>query len=120
MVRIFIVEDDPAIRRFYKLALEGIGFVIIGIARDGQECVEMYKSFSEKPDVIIMDHRMPIKDGIEAATEILQVDSNVKIIFATADGEVQDLAKSIGVSEILKKPFDLEQLINGVKKISNY
>ena len=55
------------------MVLEAYGYSVIGKAKNGQEAVDMYRSFSNKPDVIIMDHRMPVKDGIEATKEILQI-----------------------------------------------
>ena len=86
------------------------------MAKNGKEAVEMYKSFNDKPDVIIMDHRMPIMNGIDASKEILRFDKDAKIIFASADMTVQKEAASIGVISFKEKPFDIERLINNVKK----
>lgn len=60
-----IVEDELSILRIYKILLSSSGFEIIGMAKNGEEAVNMYKSFLKKPDIIIMDHRMPVKDGIK-------------------------------------------------------
>ncbi len=70
---IFLVEDELSVLKLYKLVLEVHGFNVIGMAKNGAEAVEMYKTFNKKPDIIIMDHRMPIKNGIEASREILQI-----------------------------------------------
>ena len=48
---------------------------VIAAADNGLDAVTMFKIFSEKPDVILMDHRMPMKSGIEAAKEILEIDN---------------------------------------------
>ena len=66
------MEDDHSLRLLYEKALSLNGYNVIGAAKDGEEAIEMYKSFKQKPEVIIMDHRMPIKDGIEATKEILE------------------------------------------------
>ena len=79
----------------------------------------MYKSFIEKPDIILMDHRMPIKNGIEVVKEILQIDSNSKIIFASADSTIKSEALSIGAVSFLEKPFSMNTLINEIKKVIN-
>jgi len=88
----------------------------VGIASDGEEAVSMFKSFSVKPSIILMDHRMPKKNGIEASKEILKIDKNVKIIFTTADKSVEKEALSIGVCSFKNKPFTLEKLIDNINK----
>jgi two-component system chemotaxis response regulator CheY len=92
------------------------GFNVAGMAKNGKEAIEIYKSLSIKPDVIIMDHRMPIMNGIEASKEILSYDEHAKIIFASADMTVKQQASSMGVISFKSKPFDIKQLINNVKK----
>lgn len=111
-----IVDDELSILELYKLLFTSIGFKIVGMAKNGKEAVEMYKSFPNKPDVIIMDHRMPIMNGIEASKEILRFDKNAKIIFASADGTVQKEATSIGAISFKGKPFNTDRLIDNVKK----
>ncbi len=104
------------------MVLEVYGFNVIGMAKNGAEAVEMYKAFNKKPDIIIMDHRMPIKNGIEASREILQINEDAKIIFASADDSVKEYAKSLGVISFKTKPFTNEKLISNIKKAlhSNY
>jgi DNA-binding response OmpR family regulator len=80
MTIILIVEDDIALSRLYKLILETEGFQIIQ-AYNGKEAVDLYKSQLHKPDIILMDHRMPIKNGIEASKEILEIEKKKKYIF---------------------------------------
>ena len=78
------------------MVLKAYGFKVMGMAKNGEEAVEKYKNFNPKPDIIIMDHRMPIKNGIEATKEILQINDDVKVIFASADLSVEKFARSIG------------------------
>ncbi|MFX0032453.1 MAG: response regulator [Candidatus Hodarchaeota archaeon] len=116
-----IVEDDLSLRTLYQKALSSRGYEVIGLAKDGEQAVKMYSDFSEKPDVIIMDHRMPIKNGIEATKEILNnsVEKKPKIIFASADQTIKDLALSIGITSFKSKPFTLENLFNNIEKAIN-
>ena len=79
----------------------------------------MYKSFSDKPDVILMDHRMPIKNGLEASREILRMDGTPKIIFASADKSIREEALSLGVLSFKDKPFTLQRLFNNIQKALN-
>lgn len=119
MPSILIVEDDKSIQQLYQMILNSSGFKIVDVAQNGQECVEKYKTFSEKPDLILMDYRMPIKDGIQASVEILEMNKQAKIIFATADEDVSEKAKKIGITDILKKPFEINDMINAINSILN-
>ena len=92
------------------------GLEIIGMAKNGEEAVQMFKNFPKKPDVIIMDHRMPIKSGIEASKEILEIDKNAKIIFASGDKDVEEQARSIGAICFKTKPFTNERFVDNVFK----
>ena len=76
----------------------------------------MFKSFLKKPDIILMDHRMPIKNGIEASKEIMKIDGKTKIIFLSADNSIKEEALSIGVIKFRDKPFSIKQLINDITK----
>ncbi|MBD3197210.1 MAG: response regulator [Candidatus Lokiarchaeota archaeon] len=116
MVSIFIVEDDESLCNLYRKALELNGYEIIGAAKDGEEAINKFKEFESKPDIIILDHRMPIKNGLEAAKEILQIDKTTKIIFASADKSIKDEAMAIGAVSFKDKPFTLERLFRNIKK----
>ncbi len=96
------------------------GFHIIGIAKNGQEAIDKFKSFSEKPDIILMDHRMPIKSGIDATKEIISLGKKPKIIFASADKTVKEEALSIGAVGFIEKPFDFEELVEKIKEVLNF
>ncbi len=87
-----------------------------GIAEDGEEAVIMFKAFLEKPKVILMDHRMPEKTGLEASEEILDLDKKVKIIFVSADISIREEALSIGAFSFWVKPFSLDQLLDEINR----
>ena len=116
MTTILVVEDDVALSRLYKLILETEGFKIIQ-AMNGKEAVDVYKSHLHNPDIVLMDHRMPIKNGIEASKEILEIDKKTKIIFLSADSTVEGDAISLGVKKFVKKPFLTKQLIREITNV---
>ncbi len=116
MVKVFIVEDDPSLIMLYEKALKFKGYSVVGKAKNGQEAVDSFKLLNDKPDVILMDHRMPVKNGLEAAKEILDFDHDTKIIFASADKTVRDEAMALGVMSFKNKPFTLEQLFSNIEK----
>jgi two-component system chemotaxis response regulator CheY len=108
---ILIVEDDLSITRLMKLLLEGYGHRVVGTAQNGQMAIDLFKSLSEKPNIVIMDYRMPIKNGLEVTSEILQISNHTKIIFTTADEEIKEQALKVGAFSVINKPFDFKELI---------
>jgi DNA-binding NtrC family response regulator len=81
----------------------------------------MFKAFKHKPQVILMDHHLPKKNGIEASKEILQIDPKIKIIFITGDKLIEGEAFACGAFSFLEKPLTIKLLIKIIKKaIKNY
>ncbi|MHA1335125.1 MAG: response regulator [Promethearchaeota archaeon] len=119
IIRVFIIEDDNSLQRLYTMVLTNFGFKIIGNAYNGAEALEMYKNFSEKPEIIILDHRMPVKDGLQTFKEILQLGDPPFIIFASADKSIKEEVLNLGAVCFLEKPFSIDFLINELKKIKN-
>ncbi|MHA2390751.1 MAG: response regulator [Promethearchaeota archaeon] len=118
MVKIFIVDDDQSLQRLYTLILTEAGFEIIDTAFNGKIAVEKYKNLNDKPDIILMDHRMPIKNGLDAMSEILQINNYEKIIFASADIRIKQKVLSFGACAFLDKPFNMRKLLTTIKKIT--
>jgi two-component system chemotaxis response regulator CheY len=119
MVKIFIVDDDQSLQKLYSLILKEAGFEIIETAINGNDALEKYHKLEVKPDIILMDHRMPIKNGLDTMTEILKFNNNEKIIFASADISVKEKAKSIGACAFLDKPFKMQQLLLIIQQIAD-
>ncbi|MHA2008745.1 MAG: response regulator [Promethearchaeota archaeon] len=117
MAKVFIVDDDQSLQRLYTLILREAGFEIIDTALNGKVAVEKYKRFHEKPDLVLMDHRMPIKNGIDAMTEILNINNDEKIIFASADVTIKQTVLSQGACAFLDKPFNMNKLLITIGKI---
>ncbi len=116
MEKILIVDDEPALHYFLKRILNLNGFKVAGIAENGDEAIKMFKSFSDRPKVILMDHRMPEKSGIEATKVILEIDKRVKIIFLSADVNIKEEVYSIGAFSFTTKPLKVKYLIEEIKR----
>lgn len=99
--------------------LEYAKFEVVGMASNGQRAVEMFEAMNPKPDIILMDHRMPIKNGIQAAREILTYSMSVKIIFASADRSIKKQAFEIGAIDFIEKPFNHTELIKTINSALN-
>ncbi len=98
------------------MVLDAFGYEIIAKARNGKRAVELYKNLPKTPDLVLMDHRMPIKTGLEATKEILEFDPKARVIIATADKEVQEEAEALNIHSFKVKPFSNDRLIRNVKK----
>lgn len=114
---IFIVEDEPDTVELYTEIVELYGYEVVDCANNGLEAVAKFANMQRKPDIIIMDHRMPLKGGIEASKEILELEPGTRIIFASADYDVEPEAKRLGINTFLKKPFSLQKLIHELENI---
>ncbi len=103
-VRIIIADDEPIIRMDLKEMLTHLGYLVVGEAGDGRSVVNMAREL--RPDLVIMDIKMPDMDGIEAARILTQEDI-APVIFLTAysQKELVDQAKEAGVVAYLVKPF---------------
>ena len=93
-----------------------MGDYSVEFSTNGRDAVDNYRILSEKPKVIIMDHRMPVMNGFDAMIEILQLDGGTKIIFASADTTMRDLSISMGATAFLSKPFKIEDLMHLINK----
>jgi DNA-binding response OmpR family regulator len=110
--KILVVDDEPHIRQALQAALESDGYLVL-CAENGKDGVEKCKSF--KPNLAILDVRMPVMDGHMASIEIKYDDSlkNTKIIFLTAnaDEDSRNYGLGHGAEAYLIKPFVVDELL---------
>jgi two-component system chemotaxis response regulator CheY len=118
MTSVLIVDDELFIVELYRDILQLRGYKVVGTAFDGEEALKKYGSIAEKPDIIIMDHRMPIMNGVDATKEILRINPKQKVIFVSADVLVEKEAREAGAIEFLPKPFRMDDLIEKMEKTS--
>jgi two-component system, response regulator PdtaR len=113
-VRILVAEDETIIRLDLKETLERAGFEVCGEARDGEEAVELARE--EKPDLAVLDVKMPRLDGIEAARRIL-AERPIPIVMLTAYGHDELVARAVeaGVFGYLVKPFRESDLLPAIQ-----
>lgn len=103
-MRVLIADDDPIIRLDLKQMLENLGYSVVAEAEDGEQAVEM--ALQEQPEVCLLDVKMPIKDGVDAATEIIAKGIAPAILLtAYSDEELINRASKAGVFGYLVKPF---------------
>lgn len=113
--KILIVDDEENICELVRLYIEKEGFDAV-IANDGQEAVVKFNK--EKPDLILLDIMLPIKDGWQVCREI-RAQSKVPIIMLTAKGETFDkvLGLELGADDYVVKPFEPKELIARIRAV---
>jgi two-component system, response regulator PdtaR len=111
--RILVAEDETIIRLDLKELLEQAGFEVCAEARDGEEAVAL--AASERPDLAVLDVKMPRLDGIEAAKRIL-AERPIPIVMLTAYGQEDLVARAVeaGVFGYLVKPFREDDLLPAI------
>lgn len=112
--RVLIADDDPIIRLDLKQMLERLEYEVVGEAGDGQTAVELAQV--HKPDVCVLDVKMPQMDGIEAAKLIAEEGiAPVILLTAFSDKELVDRARESGVFGYLVKPFKPNDLLPAIE-----
>ena len=117
MISIFIVDDDENLHRVYRSFFSMKGFNVVGSAFDGDEAVKLFGALNPRPDVLLMDYRMPIKDGVTATKEIRVIDPASKIIFLSADETAREQALEAGATSFLIKPVRFAHLLQTINQV---
>ena len=117
--RVLIVDDEKNMRWVLGQALSGAGFEVAD-ASDGKEALAAVTEF--EPDVMVLDHRMPGKDGMEVLRTLRSKGASFPIIMLTAHGNVATAVEAVkaGATEYLTKPFDLEELKLAIDKALSF
>ncbi|NQW37500.1 MAG: response regulator transcription factor [Flavobacteriales bacterium] len=109
-LKIILAEDEPALGQIIKESLETRNFEVT-LCKNGDIAYQKYKE--EKPQLLVLDIMMPVKDGLTLAQEIRKEDTEIPIIFLTSKSQVKDVVEGfeVGGNDYLKKPFSMEELI---------
>ena len=111
-VRIVVAEDEALIRMDLVEMLVEAGYDVLAQAGDGAQAIELVKE--HKPDLAILDVKMPILDGISAAEEIISL-CPVLMLTAFSQRELVDRARDAGVMAYVLKPFTINDLVPAIE-----
>ncbi|UCH90307.1 MAG: response regulator [Thermoplasmata archaeon] len=113
----FIADDEPILHELYRDILKIKGHDVCGVAFNGHECYEHLTNSTTDPDFIILDHRMPMLNGLDVMKRLLDVKPNLKIIFVSADISARRKALKAGALIFVKKPFNLNTFFNSLDRL---
>ncbi len=112
---ILVADDDEMIVQVVTIVLEGEGYRVVS-ARNGVEALDAVAA--ERPALLLLDIRMPIKSGWDVAEELRNQNSPpLPIVMMTATMDAAPWAAEIGATACLTKPFDLDHLVEVVRRL---
>lgn len=114
-LRVVVVDDEPVIRMDLKVMLKNAGYEVVGEGSDGFEAIELCRKL--KPDVVLLDIRMPNLDGMSAASVISAECPHTAIVMLTAYrlSEYIDKAKECRISSYLVKPVNEDLIVPNIE-----
>lgn len=114
--KILIVDDQPGIRLLLSEVFLQESFSV-HLADTGKQALEKVDKHSF--DIILLDYRLPSFDGLQVIEKLKQKNFNVPIIFMSGliENMPEELERFPAIKKIIKKPFDIQQLVNDVHKI---
>lgn len=120
MASVLIVDDHPAIRRALRTAFETQpGFTVCGEAEDGFDAIGKAKKLA--PDLIVLDLRMPVMDGLEAARELKRLFPKIPLMMLTCyhSSAAESEALASGITAVFSKPDGMQNLIWRARAVLN-
>lgn len=120
MINVLIVDDQEIIRQSLELMLSNkVGICVTGTAADGREAIKKVRI--KKPDIILMDIRMPGMDGIECLKIIKEYNKSIKVIILTTFDDDEYIYESLkyGANGFLLKGTKMEEIIKAIDVVYN-
>ena len=118
-MRVLIADDDPIIRLDLKQMLENLGYDVVAEGGDGKQAVDLARE--TKPDVCILDVKMPVMDGIESCIEIRKNPATSKAIICFLTARAEDYSQiaglEAGADDYITKPIKPRVLLSKIKSL---
>lgn len=116
-LKVMICDDSMLARKNLINVLKKCGVDNVIQVSDGQAAVDTYKA--EKPDIVLLDVVMPVKDGITALKEIMEFDAAAVAVMVSSVGTQMHIREAVktGARDFLQKPASLEQITSIVERV---
>ena len=116
---IIIIEDDVDMAEIFEEWAKSADISVLGVGHDGKEAVTLFEQ--HRPQIVVLDLMMPYFDGFYAMENIRKIDIDAKFLVLTAD--ITDVTKnkieSMKSISMMYKPYDLDDVINEIKKLAS-
>jgi DNA-binding NarL/FixJ family response regulator len=119
-ISVLLVDDQPLLRKGFRMVLEEEpGIIVVGEASDGMDALELVAR--RRPDVVVMDVRMPRMDGIEATQAIIATEPRSRILILTTFDidEYAFNALRVGASGFILKDVPPAEFVNAIRSVAN-
>lgn len=118
-MRIVLVDDQPLVRNGIASLLRARGYEVVGEANDGQEALEVVRR--TRPDLVLMDLRMPVLDGLSATRLVKAEYPHTKVVVLTVSDDGQDLIEAVkgGAHGYLLKDIEAAQFFEALDAIEH-
>jgi len=113
-IRVIVVDDDRDTVEVFSQYLEMKGIQVVGKGYNGLEACELYKEL--RPDVLVLDMKMPEYDGQYAINMIKKADPKARIMVVTGYSEYQ--LEDLEIDAIFYKPYNVDKVVDALKKIT--
>jgi len=115
-VSAILVEDEEIIRQMLKQALVVLGCDVLGEANNGIAAAELFNE--TKPDLVLMDIRMPRSDGIEALSKIKEIEPDAYVVMMTSinDEEIIEDCIIAGAKDYIRKDVPIDQVVSRLER----
>lgn len=116
MAKILVIDDEQGIRNLLDTLLRKKGYDVV-LAENGWKGLELFRR--ERPDVIVLDLKMPEMDGLTVLRQIRSLDPRTPVIMLTGAGtpETEQRVRALGVTEYVEKEFSLHRLGDSLKPL---
>lgn len=110
-----IVEDERDLARMYEMILAKMGIAISFVAHSGRDAIVRFEECTPKPQIVLMDNRLPSMSGVEATKAILEMKPDTRIIFLTADTGAREEAIKAGAALFICKPARISEIMGAIE-----
>jgi CheY-like chemotaxis protein len=116
MAKILVIDDEQGIRELLDALLRRKGYDVV-LAESGRKGLELFRR--ERPDVLVLDLKMPEMDGLTVLRQIRSLDPRMPVIILTGAGtaEAEQQVRALGVTEYVEKEFSLHLLGDALKRL---
>ena len=112
------MDDETDLVNLFSKMLELRGIKVSFTAFEGRDAISQFREHNPKPQIVLMDYRLPTINGIETMKEMLDLDGGTKFIFISADASVREEALNSGAVMFLVKPVTMRDVIDAVEKVA--